>query len=358
MELNLSINYIYPSQNGASPFWWKETTIIEEIIADFLNSNLLDVQFFLANDEFKKTTEIYSITSYYRKFIDKNGCLFSLSKDTHTDSNYIDFYCSDDVIGIDLFVNFDSKLDQLEIMQQFVSRIYNQHKNSILLGPSIVAKIHGVDYPRYRPIRDYKGLNENGLINFILPEYYSSDKNLVDREDLKLLTAFLPANVSKKDLNGLYAIQWIDIIKDERKIRQALMDREEFIYENLKLHPIDEFNEFGDKQLFGISDLPAAPDGENFFNYYNNNNGMVFKLLTLTSDFKIEGETLNKLKEYLFTRKLYTGDPLNNIALIVPSRKAATTIESDALAIGVYKVLYLDNDTNIWDMHPKGDWRN
>ena len=215
MELNLKIDYLYSNQEEDSPFWWKESSIIEEIIERILQNDLVDFRYFWANDTFTTFDTIESLPQHYRKFYNKYGCLFSLTKDKSTDSNQIQFNCSADCIGINLSIDLDFSANQLQLLQQLALDIYSDHKDKVFFGPSFLIELFGISFSRLRPLRNYEGLREHCLINFLHQSYFSSDKNLIIRQDEKLTTLTLPKNVISKEINGLHIIQWTDKLESE-----------------------------------------------------------------------------------------------------------------------------------------------
>lgn len=361
MELQLSIAYIIPNESSIKPFFWIDTTIIEGLVGKFLNQDVLNINYFSDYDNFESTEKIESVNSYYRNFISKSkdkSCLFYLTQEKSIDSNYIKFYCSSSLININLFVDLQLNSKQFLILRELALDIYNDYRDRFLFGPSFNICVRNLNYIRYRPERDYMGLEHDAILNFIHPPYYSSVHNLIHREDTKLLELELPNSVKLTEHTGLYAIQWVENLESKKQIQEALMNREDIIYRSLNLEPMFNFNEHGDKEIFHISALPKAPIEETFFNFYDPRTGNAFKLITLNGDMELDPEVVEKIKVYVKNKTSKTGDPFNKIVLITPSRETAVKAEQQARSLGVHKALYLDNNANVWDMRPLGEWRN
>lgn len=361
MELQLSINGLIPNTSDTKPFFWSDTTTIEELVQKFLNQDIIKINYFSDYENFESIENIKSVNSHYKKFISKKykTCMFYLTQDKNTDSNYVEFYCNHNSISLDLFVDIQLNSKQFLKLKELALAVYDDYHNQFIFGPIFNIRVRNLDYLRYRPKRNYKGLESNALLNFIHPPFFSSEHNLTEREDTKLIELEqFPDFVRHTEHNGLHLIQWIENLESEEEIQQALMNREDIIYQNLKLEPLFDFNEYGDKNIFHISALPEVPDKETFFNYYNDRQGTAFKLITLNENMEVSSEDVKKIKEYLKSKTLLTGDPLNKIILITPSRETAVKAEQQTQPLGIYKTMYLDNNADVWDMHPIGEWRN
>ena len=361
MKLQLSINGLIPIAI-IEPFFWMNTITIEELIQKVLNQNIIKINYFSNFDSFELIENIKSVHSHYKnkKFISKNykACLFYLTQDKNTDSNYVEFYCDHNSINLNLFVDIQLNSKQFLSLKELALAIYDDYRDLFYFGPCFHIRVRELDYIRYRPMRDYEGLEDDALLNFIHPSFFSSEHNLIEREDIKLLGLKLPDFVNVTEHDGLHLIQWIENLESEEEIQQALMNREDFIYQNLKLDPLFNFNEYGDKNVFSISTLSKVSDKERFFNYYDDRQGAGFKLITLNKDMEVSPEDTQKIQKYLKNKTLSTGEPLNKIVLITPSRETAVKAEQQTKPLGVYKVLYLDNNADVWDMRPIGEWRN
>ena len=359
MKLQLSIHGLIPNRAYIKPFFWMDTTTIEELIQKFLNQDIMKINFLSDYENFESIKNIKSVNSYYKKFISNKNktCLFYLTQDKNTDSNFVEFYCNHHSISLDFFVDIQLNSKQFLNLKELALAIYDDYHNQFLFGPLFNIRVRDLDYMRYRPKRDYKGLEDDALLNFIHPPFFSSGHNLIEREDTKLIELEQRNDVKHTEHNGLHLIQWIENLEGEEEIRQALMNREDIIYQNLKLEPLFDFNEYGDKNILHISALPEVSDKETFFNYYNDRQWIAFKLITLNEDMEVSSEDIKKMEEYLKSKTLSTGEPLHKIILITPSRETAVKAEQQTQPVGVYKTMYLDNNADVWDMHPIGEWR-
>lgn len=358
MELNFRINNITCVTEDKSTLRWRDSIIIEKIIDSFLKNELIRFRYFWMDDQFIELDRTVSLSKNIGEISQKGECLFMLTKDADIGSNYARFYFIEEIVSVDFAVDLDFKLNQLTSLRQLACNIFNEIHEHALFGPIFTIEVQDASFPRLRPIRDYQSLRKRALVNFFDQGYLNSTDDSDLQESKKLLSLSLPQNVTLERNNGLYSLQWTDRLASEQQIFDVLMNREKFLYENIDLEPINGFNEFGDKCLFNVSQLTKAPKGENFFNFYDKGNGVAFKLLTLTSEFELNEDVTDEIKIKLKKKKLSNDDPLNNIILIFPGRKEALITEEKALSIGIYKVFYLDNDANVWDLRPVGDWRN
>lgn len=206
-------------------------------------------------------------------------------------------------------------------------------------------------------MRNYKFLGDNSLINFISKEHFRKYNELSIEGMEKLYTEDLPSGVTRKIYdNDLCIIKWYDKIESEGDIDKFLMQREDWIYKNLKLELYENFTEEGDK-LFD-SPLEKLGDKDPFFTFYRPSSNLVFKSVVLTKDNNLSQDVADTIKRYSETKSLANGEPIDKIILIVPARKYAMAIQDKAKEIGAYKVFYIDNESRLWNPLPPGNWRN
>ncbi|XOV67682.1 MAG: hypothetical protein ACFHU9_00660 [Fluviicola sp.] len=353
MEVQLSINYIKSASQSSADFWWKDLGLFEDLIETINNSEITNFKYFWADNAFYNIDESVLLN----ELIEGNDIVY-LCQHENIDSNYAEFYLNNDSIGINILLNTDEQVHQLNGLKKLVVDFYKKYQEIVSLGPSVKIFVPFTEFPRLRPIRDYKGLGEWSVINFIDPVYEKSHPETQLTGYEALLNEKLPSGVTREEVNGLHIIQWADSINDEDSLHNTLMKREDFIYEHLELELFPDFNEYGDENIYHISALDKTSEEESFFNYYDEEDIMAFKLLTLDKDFKMDQETEDKIQHYVETESLDSGETVEDIVLILPSRESAAAIEERAIEIGVYKVLYLDSDGEVWSMRPFGNWRN
>ena len=76
------------------------------------------------------------------------------------------------------------------------------------------------------------------------------------------------------------------------------------------------------------------------------------------STFKLSDEIKEKIKKTVREKELSDGTPFEHIVLGVHTREEVLSINDEAKEIGVYKVVYIDDLLDLWDINPPGCWKN
>ena len=104
--------------------------------------------------------------------------------------------------------------------------------------------------------------------------------------------------------------------------------------------------------------LPPKHQINTFFTAFNNLLHIGYKAITVTLDNDFDPDLKKQLIHYVKEGKLENGEPVNKIYLILPTRQRAVAIQEKAKEIGITGILYPDNNGQIWDINPEGNWRN
>jgi hypothetical protein len=356
MKYQLKFNYInfHPLPPDT---WWKTTNYLYKVLEIVYNSNIINIRY-LHQDEFIATNNLKQTEKLCEKFTEKDELGFKLTSFNNDYlNNAIHFYLTHESIGILLMLTEPSRsmFDKLVFL---IWELYEEFKDIASFGPNIVISSFMHEYPKYKPERNYQNLEPDSLYNFIQAGYFN--KNLQIKPDglEHLFKTELPKGVLRVLKDDIAAIQWTAKVDQEEEITKALMQREEWIYKHIKLKPTDRFNDDGDKKLYNISTLQNISEEESFFNYYKERLQVAFKAIVLDENSELDQETIIKISHYNDTSLLDSGAPIKKIVLVLPTRKHAMHINIKAKELGVFKVVYLDDDANIWDMYPAGNWRN
>ncbi|XOV67681.1 MAG: hypothetical protein ACFHU9_00655 [Fluviicola sp.] len=356
MQLKLEIDYV-KSRDTNHYNWWKESQIIEDCIIRCYDSNMISFNYLTFGDNFE-SFDLDSLTSLkeeIEKQYSEYGCFLAITKDKSDTENCLRFYVNESSIGINFFVSAEDESVYHELITIF-NDLFISYREEYVFGPSIHLSVPDIDYSRYLPVRDYLGLSSHAVVNFIDYDYFNIYPNITVPEGLvNLRTLELPESASRSKINNLTTIIWGH---ESHDFEQVLMNREECIYTNLNLEPERNLNESGHKVVFNISSLEKPPSKEKFFSYYNPRTNMAFKLVTLTSDFELDAETESTIINVLESGESDSKLEVSKVVIILPSQETAEKVETSALDIGIYKVLYLDNEMDIWDLKPNGNWRN
>lgn len=355
MKYQLRINHINFKEPQPDN-WWKTKTHLSTILKTLFTCDILPLNY-LYQDRYKRIMNLENTIDECNKLGDDIKFGFSLtSSNIDNINNSISIHPTKESVGILLVV--DSTTDNFNKMVRFLWSLYEDLKDFAYFGPNVVISSFMHKYPKYRPEKYYGNLWTNAIFNFLHKSFYSKNQNTMPKGFERLFDAPLPDGVSRKIAEDIVAIQWTENVADEEGITNALMQREEWIYNHLNLELDSDFNIDGDKKLYNISTVTKLGKEESFLNYYREPLQVAFKLIVLDENIELDQETRDKITHYNKTKQLDNGALIKKIVLILPSRKFVSKISSEAKELGVFKVVYLDNEANIWDMTPAGNWRN
>ncbi|WP_196887652.1 hypothetical protein [Aureivirga sp. CE67] len=262
-----------------------------------------------------------------------------------------------------LFLNsFDTETN-ISKLQKFIWNTIDVMKNDCYLeGGEIQVMSPHIDYLEPRPMRNFGVFVKKAIINIFDHAYFEAfpdklagiKKYQVDELIQALETKDHPYQVEKRE-DRFTMVTWSDTLQIDQ-LSDILSKREDFFYENVSL-PLDlYFNEEGDKKIMNIHDMDLLPE-EYFFTYTHRNYKAAFKAYAGPSDTEVDEDSAEQLKKFDKSMELEDGRKINQILLIVTSRKLALSLEEHAKSLGVSKLLYVDNDKNLWDIYPKGNWK-
>lgn len=302
------------------------------------------------------------------KAISKNGGLmtfWSVSKDPNESidvffSNKNGGFSSEE-LRIIMSIPFDKvqSIVQLETFMWGTITLFNEKS---FFGPSNSAIYKGeLDFPRIRPLKFYAWLSEFALINIVDERYFINrayNENLMSKANINsIIEAFkVSKDLNKTIADQIIGVNWIKSL-DKKDLETGFSMREDFIQSKIQLAPTNEFNVLGDKMLFNISLLEKMAD-EAYFDYYYAGDSMGFKLIVLDKNLDVSKEDVKEIKKYKELKQISNVKPLKKVILLLPDRKYIEKLNLILDELQVDKCLYLDNEVNVWDITPRGSWKN
>lgn len=353
VETITDISYI--EFNERIDFWWKSKPYLDWLIEILANSGIHPLKYLSYRDE------IFEVTSHPQLLdIIKNSEDVSLSFDLMEKidaPNYTSFSLSKDTIGIQILLNAH-KVEILDRIRNVVWDVISAFEPFSKFGPMLAISFRNQEFPRIRPPRDYQGLGADTITNFIQLKYFNQFPERGPRGIEKLVDNNLLQGASKKLQGSVCEVNWVNDFSSDETINEALIAREKWIYENLDIKVLEDWNEFGDRSLYHISALDKLSGGADFFSYYHFRRQIAFKLFVLDEQGGIDNETRDIVETKLNNGKLSDGSPIKKVVFVTPSRESAFAIQSTAELIGISKVVYIDDDGILWDMAPEGNYLN
>lgn len=342
---------------------WLRQEYIKLIVDWVLNNTFFEITHY----DYDKKLKLPSINNLIKEISQKGGLMrfwselkerderidvFFPDKKTNLYSEEISF-----IMSVPLY-----KIKSIEQIHRFMWDTILIFKKISLFGPTISASYEGnLNFPRIRPIKQYAFLFEFAIINICDKTYFDNSKfkdDLISKENINKLTqAFRESEeLDKTIVDEIIGVTWIKSLK-KKDIEDGLSRREDFIQNHIHLAPSQDFTKEGDKRLFSVNNFEKLSSKE-YFNFYNEKNGLAFKLIVLDRDMQLSEEDKIQIRKHHKFKSLNDGRKINKIIPVLPERRYVIEVDKIAKEVGIYKSLYLDNDLNIWDITPSGNWKN
>jgi len=358
MTMDLTINIVGQLKGVPIKNWWNKNDDLKNILDCIKNSQLI---MFNQLDLTEKKYEINTVENVL-DFIPQinvysNSILFNINEiEDNSHNKSVQFSLSPEDFSISIFFdNGNQKVYQkmINLLWDILSTLENRWVFAPLSNILTTMK-----FPRIKPVRSNNTLTSGSLINMMQEDAFLHLPQLESEGIHKLISDKLPQDVQRETKGKFAMIKWCSSISNEKEVEKALVKREKWIYENIKLDLESNFNKYGDKNLFNVSSLNKITEENNYFTYYNPKFKIAYKLYVLDEKNGIDIDNQKIINSYHKKGKLKNGLPINKIILVTTNRKNALLIEGQAKTLGVYKVFYIDTNLNLWDMHPKGSWIN
>jgi hypothetical protein len=222
------------------------------------------------------------------------------------------------------------------------------------LHPRSCAFPLGFAYPRPRPVHNAPPWRLGSFVQFV-------DADLLDAlppaaaelrgEVMRLLAAPLPALASREDRDGLVVIRWAPDLLDVEGVARGCAAQERWLAAALDAPLAPGWNAAGDaaQPTFNLTRRPPLT-------FYDPVARLGYKAVAATADGRVDEELLTDLAGWLRAGRLPDGAPLAGVTLIAPRRDAALALRPRARALGLGRVLYIDDGGTLWDPAPPGAW--
>lgn len=208
------------------------------------------------------------------------------------------------------------------------------------------------DYARPRPPRQLRGWDSGAIVAFVDREWYvdAIGEPGAAEELARILAAALPPGATREEHGAMVVFRFVRDLTDPVAVAAARSAYQLWIE---KLVPGDVaagWNEAGDAQI-----LIAAPERHPPLTFYDPTDQHGYKAIFAAPD----GEGLEELEQaasWIKAKRLPDGTPVSGVSVIVPTREAAIALRERAGALGFYRLLYADNNGQLWNPFPAGHW--
>ena len=259
--------------------------------------------------------------------------------------------CSLYVRGAELEARRATLIDQCV---QAVADARSALRGSASLDPLSCAFALDFDYPRPRPVRTAAPWRFGAFLQFVDADLLAAlppGAEALRRDIERLLATSLPPVASREDRDALAAIRWApDLLNDER-VARGCAAQERWLAEAISAPLAPGWNAAGDavQPTFNLERRPPLT-------FYDPSARRGFKAVAATADGPLDDELLEEIAGWRRAGRLPDGTPLTDVLLIAPRRAAALALRARVRALGLGRVLYVDNDGTLWDPAPPGTW--
>jgi hypothetical protein len=219
------------------------------------------------------------------------------------------------------------------------------------------------DFPFYkkRPPHYAVHWGYKDLVNILDWRYLTNNprRNWAEiREGIK----HVPDFVVVEERGPFTILKWIDDLSDLSKVAERLTARNIWIHEHLNLEIASGFNEYGDVARYDLRYYQqyayGTPTYYGFTHDKNNDERVYFgyQAMVVMPDGSTDEVLLQQLASSLKTKTLPDGNPIHVMSLIVQDRDAALLLSERAKSLGFTRVLYMDDNTDFWDVDAPGLW--
>lgn len=314
-------------------------------------------------DRLKKISTVSNLQELVRKRSKKSSFSLNLYSEKDTEGDCVSLYFNTwDAPSIRLSISKRSKVEQEDLEQgkEFMLQVVELCKGFAYFGPSIsISFFADFNYPTLRPPRYMRFFGEHDLVNLFDHRYFERhpDNWLIKQSEVKAMLKGIEGKVEVKNEGDFSLVNWGKSV-DFDALQKALSQKEDLVCDLVEFTPKDGFTEEGDKKIINVSSLEKLEEEHEFFSYYYARGKMAFKMLTLDAAGKIDNGSAKQLKHFAESGTLNDSRPINKILVVLPGRKYMAQIDAQAKDLGVYKLLYLDDEVNLWDTNPGGNWKN
>jgi hypothetical protein len=341
---------------GGEKLWWKSSQHFHQVFRCIRESGLwLGFQFYKKAGakrfrRFDTDEQLLGATTSW-----KRGSYVLTIVNTEEPDCDITFVLDPTVLTIRFFMA-EHSLDQNRptLINRFIdltSRLCDTFCYTALMGPRLGVRISDLPYRRVRPPRLHRIWSAGNAVDFISKRYHEQSPSSELENVKKLVNTPVPNGVVRTEKGDLIIIRWVDDLIDEHEIAAKLSIREQWFTKVLN-PPIDpSYNKFGD-----VHETPLSTEEKPPLTFYDPMYETGYKAMVISPDGRPDKEILDEMAEWIKNRKLPDGTALQQLHVILPNRESALLIRDQVSSIGVDKVLYTDDEGDLWNPFPPGLW--
>lgn len=256
------------------------------------------------------------------------------------------------------YQSFALEKKAVSYLKNFALKIIDNFSDATSIGKRFNLRAYGSTFYKVRPPYNSAQCRwqQNSIIDIIDERDLAKDKE----EEMTVISAItnLPTFVIYEKKEYFHILTWIEDLSDEQAISQALTERNQWLHQYIPLSRNSSYNAFGDVKNMEVY---LGMSSNIHLTYYETdvyNIPYGFQSMVILPNGSTDEVLLNNLSTWIEDEKLPDGTPIKKIGLIVQDREAALLIFDRAKKMGLYKVLYMDDEGHFWDINPSGLWLN
>jgi len=229
--------------------------------------------------------------------------------------------------------------------------LHESWHNSALIGPRLCVKVRGLAYPRVRPPRFKLPWSFGNAADMICLKFHEESDEGSSHDVELMLKAPMPRGGKREREGDFVALRWVDDLSDGKKVAARLSTQEQWLVKVLDPPRDPGYNEHGDYHEAPLSLRKQPP-----LTFYDPVEEAGYKAVTTLPKGGLDKEVWEELKEWIEAGQLPDQTPLQQLNLILPNREAALRVRQRALANGIENVYYIDDEGELWNPFPPGEW--
>lgn len=343
------------------PWWWRDPRPLELILAALRQNGLwLDFRYFGAQAAplvpFESVAEVLAASAAWLNHI---YVLHSHGEGGLTPAfqgSYVSFSLDTGTLRLRLQAA-QPALDErratlLDGMVGFLCQLKDTLGAGVRVGPEAFIEQAGLAYPAVRPPRLREPFRFGHLVDAFDRTYFSKNPRF-QKEVEQLLAAPTPPGCERSEHNGIVVFCWARDLNDEVAVAASCARSERFFVDVINPPVVAAYNDAGDLRTFASS-LEAHPP----LTMYDAAKKIGYKAIVAEDTGAVEPSDWAAIAAWAAARRLPDGSPLEAMRVIVHFRAAALALHDRAVASGIERVLYPDENGILWDPAPPGLWQN
>ena len=356
MTVKFELSYVWTRERECE--WWTKHSGLEKVLGALRSAGVLSPVSYAGpageRSDWKKVSSYSDLVEQAKQW--GKGRYYLASSAQKKPSFEVMLRIRPVIVEISQFIRGPLEAEQchqLDRSIEFVEALHDTLEHSVLFGSTVrITPPFEVPSPRLRIPRSFEVLKSSSMVECFCQEYFEREARSDARDEINtLLSLDLPDWVDRRETGDLVILRWVDRFDDEEHIRDRLARRLLWLVEHLDPPVSPGVTEQGDRAA-----NPTGRTESDSLTFYAPLVRHGYKATICREDGSVDEQLFEEMESWIEAGETGEGEELHALHLVLPSRDAALRIRERADELGIDKVLYMDNDGNLWDPFPEGDW--